>query len=455
MIRSLFDAGVDMFRLNFSHGSQEDHKRRFEAIREVERDVGRPIGIMVDLQGPKLRIGAFSDGPIELCAGSRFRLDLETVAGDRKRASLPHPEIFAALVPGTDLLLDDGKLRLEVLECGPRHAETRVTIGGKLSERKGVNVPGIVLPLSPFTAKDRLDLVFGLELGADWIALSFVQRAEDILEARALIGGRALVMAKLEKPAAIDNLDAIVALADGIMVARGDLGVELPPAQVPVIQRRIVRACRREGKPVVIATQMLESMTASPVATRAEASDVATAIYEGSDAVMLSAESASGNFPREAVAMMDSIIRGVEGDADFQMPANERHAKSRASHADAICSAMRLVAGSVCATSTVAYTRSGFTSMRAARERPAGPILSLTPLIATARQLSPVWGIHSVVVENEVTDEVSMTKLACEAALAGDFGKPGDNIVIVAGIPYGESGTTNLLRIAGLPRVSL
>src|SRR5665213_458417 len=279
MIRSLFDAGVDMFRLNFSHGSHEDHRRRFEAIRDVERDVGRPIGIMADLQGPKLRIGAFSDGPIELCSGDRFRLDLETAAGDRKRASLPHPEIFAALVPGTDLLLDDGKLRLEVLECGPGHAETRVRIGGKLSERKGVNVPRIILPLSPFTAKDRADLIFGLDLGADWVALSFVQRAEDIVEARGLIGRRALIMAKVEKPAAIDNLDAIVALADGIMVARGDPGVEMPPAQVPVIQRRIVRACRREGKPVVVATQMLESMTTSPVATRAEASDVATAIY--------------------------------------------------------------------------------------------------------------------------------------------------------------------------------
>ncbi len=456
MIRSLFDAGVDMFRLNFSHGNHEDHRRRFEAIRDVERDVGRPIGIMVDLQGPKLRVGAFSDGPIELCPGDRFRLDLEIEAGDRQRVSLPHPEIFAALVPGTDLLLDDGKLRLEVLECGPRYAETRVRIGGKLSERKGVNVPGILLPLSPFTEKDRHDLIFGLELGADWVALSFVQRAEDIVEARALIGRRALIMAKLEKPAAIDNLDAIVALSDGIMVARGDLGVEVPPAQVPVIQRRIVRACRREGKPVVVATQMLESMTTSPVATRAEASDVATAIYEGSDAVMLSAESASGNFPREAVTMMDSIIRGVESDIDFQTSFNERRAnemraKSGASHADAICCALRLVAGLVLATSTVAYTKSGFTSMRAARERPAAPILSLTPLIATARQLSPVWGIHSVVVENEITDEASMTKLACDAALAGDFGKPGDNIVIVAGIPYGESGTTNLLRIASLP----
>jgi pyruvate kinase len=455
MIRALFDAGVDMFRLNFSHGNHEDHRKRFEAIRDIERDVGRPIGIMMDLQGPKLRIGTFSIGPIELRAGDGFRLDLETVPGDRKRAPLPHPEIFAALIPGTDLLIDVGKLRLEVLECGPRYAETRVKIGGRLSERKGVNVPGVILPLSPFTEKDHCDLIFGLELGADWVALSFVQKAEDIAEARALIGLRALIMAKLEKPAAIDNLDAIVALADGIMVARGDLGVELPPAQVPIIQRRIVRACRREGKPVVVATQMLESMTASPVATRAEASDVATAVYEGSDAVMLSAESASGNFPREAVTMMDSIIRGVEGDIDFQTPVNETPGKCGVSHADAICSALRLVARLVLATATVAYTRSGFTSMRAARERPAAPILSLTPLIATARQLTPVWGIHSVVVKNEVTDEASMTKLACDAALAGDFGKPGDNIVIVAGIPFGVSGTTNLLRVVGLPEASL
>jgi pyruvate kinase len=451
MIRCLFDAGVDMFRLNFSHGTHEDHKKRFEAIRDVERDVGRPIGIMMDLQGPKLRVGTFSDGPIELRSGDRFRLDLESAPGDRKRVPLPHPEIFAALIPGTDLLLDDGKLRLEVLECGPRFAETCVKIGGRLSERKGVNVPGVILPLSPFTEKDRCDLLLGLELGADWIALSFVQRTDDITEARDLIGSRALIMAKLEKPAAIDNLDAIVALADGIMVARGDLGVELPPEDVPIIQRRIVRACHREGKPVVVATQMLESMTTSPVPTRAEASDVATAVYEGSDAVMLSAESASGSFPREAVTMMDSIIRGVEGDTDVRPRDNARQEKSRTSHADAICSALRLVAQLVSAKATIAYTRSGFTSMRAARERPVAPILSLTPLMATARQLTPVWGIHSVVVENEITDEASMTRLACDAALAGDFGKPGDNIVIIAGIPFGVSGTTNLLRIVALP----
>jgi len=453
MIRSLFDAGVDMFRLNFSHGTHEDHRKRFDAIRAVERDVGRPVGIMMDLQGPKLRVGSFVDGAIELRSGDRFRLDLDTMPGDRKRVSLPHPEIFAALTPGTDLLLDDGKLRLEVLECGPRFAETRVKIGGKLSERKGVNVSDVILPLSPLTEKDRRDLHFGLGLGVDWVALSFVQRREDIAEARALIGSRAMIMAKLEKPAAIDNLDAIVAHADGIMVARGDLGVELPPAQIPIIQRRIVRACHREGKPVVVATQMLESMTTSPVATRAEASDVATAVYEGSDAVMLSAETASGHYPREAVAMMDAIIHGVEGDVDFQRTGNERLGESGACHADAICSALRLVAQLVSATATIAYTRSGFTSMRAARERPVAPILSLTPMIGTARRLTPVWGVHSVVLEHEITDEASMTELACGAALAGGFGKSGDNIVIVAGIPFGTSGTTNLLRVAKLPKL--
>lgn len=449
MIRSLFDAGVDTFRLNFSHGTHDDHKRRFEAIRDVERAVGRPIGIMADLQGPKLRLGTFCDGPVELRTGDRFRLDLETAPGDRQRVSLPHPEIFAALIPGTSLLLDDGKIRLEVLECGPSHAETCVKVGGKLSERKGVNVPGVVLPLSPFTEKDHRDLLFGLDQGADWVALSFVQRPEDIAEARSLIGARASIMAKLEKPAAIDNLDAIVALADGVMVARGDLGVELPPSQVPVIQRRIIRTCRREGKPVVVATQMLESMTASPVPTRAEASDVATAVYEGSDAVMLSAESASGHFPLESVVMMDSIIHGVENDSRSQNAAGPSE-ELRTSHADAICSALRLVAKLISATATIAYTKSGFTSIRAARERPLAPILSLTPSIATARRLTPVWGIHSVVLENEVTDETSMTKLACDLALAEDFGRSGDNVVIIAGIPFGVSGTTNLLRVVAL-----
>ncbi|MEW6644782.1 MAG: pyruvate kinase [Pseudomonadota bacterium] len=452
MIRALFEAGVDMFRLNFSHGSHDDHRERFRIIREVERDMGRPVGILMDLQGPKLRVGKFASGPVELVRDARFRLDLDPAAGDASRVTLPHPEIFAALTVGTPLLLDDGKIRLAVESCGPEFAETRVVVGGRLSEHKGINVPSVILPMSPFTARDRRDLAFGLEMGADWVALSFVQRPEDIDEARALIGDRALVMAKMEKPAAIHNLDAIVARADGIMVARGDLGVEMPPEQVPVMQRRIVRACHSEGKPVVVATQMLESMTSAPVPTRAEASDVATAIYEGTDAVMLSAESASGQYPREAVAMMDSIIQGVEADPHYRAQADAQHEEARTTHADAICRALRHVARQISAKATVTYTSSGFTSIRAARERPVAPILSITPSVATARRLAPVWGVHSVVIGCEIESEAAMTKVACDTALAERFAAPGDSIVVTAGIPFGVAGTTNLLRIVALPR---
>ena len=301
VIRALFERGVDVFRLNFSHGTQFDHAQRLDTLRGLEKEFGRPIGVLLDLQGPKLRLGTFNGGKAQLDAGARFRLDMDPASGDASRAPLLHPEIFAALQPGTELLLDDGKLRLRVERYGTDFAETTVIVGGPISDRKGVNVPSVVLPLSPLTAKDRDDLDFGLSMGVDWVALSFVQRPEDIEEARAIIGSRAWIMAKLEKPAAIEHLDAIVALCDGIMVARGDLGVELPPEQVPEMQRLIVRACRRGGKPVVVATQRLESMIASPVPTRAEVSDVATAIYDGVDAVMLSAESASGKYPLEAV----------------------------------------------------------------------------------------------------------------------------------------------------------
>ncbi|AWN35069.1 pyruvate kinase [Methylobacterium radiodurans] len=451
-IEDLFLAGADVFRLNFSHGTEADHAERVRTIRTLESKVGRPIGILMDLQGPKLRVGTFADGAVRLEAGAAFRLDLDAALGDGRRVSLPHPEIFAALSPGTDILLDDGKLRLEVLSCGPDHAETVVRVGGPLSARKGVNVPGVVLPMSPLTARDRRHLAFGLDLGVDWVALSFVQRPEDILEARELIGDRALVMAKIEKPAAVDRLDEIVSLCDGIMVARGDLGVEMPTEEVPIVQRTIIRSCRREGKPVIVATQMLESMTASPVPTRAEASDVATAVYEGADAVMLSAESASGAYPREAVAMMDSILRRVERDPQYRVLLDGQHGAPRATLADAICCALRRTAHVINARATVSYTRSGSTSLRAARERPVAPILSLTPSIDTARRLTVAWGIHSVVVENEASDEASMTELACEAVVEEGFAEAGDNIVITAGVPFGVSGTTNLLRLATLSR---
>ncbi|MFT6590024.1 MAG: pyruvate kinase [Rhodoferax sp.] len=447
-IQALFDAGADVFRLNFSHGTHDDHKKRLDIIRAIERDVGRPIGVLLDLQGPKLRLGTFANGPVVLVEGAPFRLDLNReLPGDQTRAPMPHPEIFTALEVGTDLLVDDGRVRLRVERCGPDFAETRVIAGGAVSDRKGVNVPGVVLPLSALTTKDRADLDYGLTLGIDWIALSFVQRPEDIVEIKAIVQGRAGIVAKLEKPAAILSLEAIVAESDAIMVARGDLGVEMPPEQVPAIQKRIVRACRKAGKPVIVATQMLESMVTAPVPTRAEASDVATAIYDGADAVMLSAESASGKYPIEAVRMMDSIIAQTEADPFYREAISAAQTPRSAVPSDAIGVAVRGVADLLKVAAVVAYTSSGYSALRMARERPKAPILGLTPRQAVARQLALAWGVYPVLCD-EVMDVLEMSDWACQTAKKEGLALPGETIVISAGVPFGTSGTTNLLRIA-------
>lgn len=447
-IRALFETGADVFRFNFSHGSHEQHRERHDIVRRIEQETGRPIAILLDLQGPKLRVGRFADGPATLVAGNAFRLDLDAKPGTAKRAPLPHPEIFAALKAGTDLLLDDGKIRLRVQACGADFADTTVIAGGILSERKGVNVPEVLLPISALTAKDRADLEFGLQLGVDWVALSFVQRPEDMQELRDIVQGRAGVLAKLEKPAAIERLDAIVALSDALMVARGDLGVEMPAEQVPRIQKRIVRACRDAGKPVIVATQMLESMIGAPVPTRAEASDVATAIYDGADAVMLSAESASGQYPREAVAMMDRIIAEVERDPHYRTVIDASHSAPQPTVADAICSSLRQTASLVPVAAMVTYTRSGYTSLRAARERPVVPVVSITPELPVARRLALAWGVHSVHVEHDVRDVPGMVETGCAVARSEGFAMAGDIVVIAAGMPFGQAGTTNLLHIA-------
>lgn len=450
VIRGLFQAGADVFRMNFSHGDFESHAARFKMVRDIELEFGRPIGILADLQGPKLRIGKFVDGQVILKAGQAFRFDLEPALGDDCRANLPHPEIFAALVPGTDLLLDDGKLRVRVERCDETSADTTVIVGGRLAERKGVNVPGVILPISALTIKDRADLETALKLGADWIALSFVQRPEDIAEARALIQGRASVLAKLEKPSAIERLDEIVDVVDAIMVARGDLGVELPAENVPAIQKRIVKQCRKQGKPVIVATQMLESMIESPVPTRAEASDVATAIYDGADAVMLSAESAAGKYPIEAVQMMNRIIEGTESDTQYRQLIEASHTASESTAQDvtqAICCAMRRAAAILNAKAIVCYTSSGHTSLRAARERPNSPILSLSPHVEVTRKLALAWGVHSVHVDDP-KDVLELGSVSAAVARQQGFAEAGQPIVILAGVPFGESGTTNMLRIA-------
>ncbi|HSV29418.1 MAG TPA: pyruvate kinase [Candidatus Omnitrophota bacterium] len=450
-IEGLFIAGADVFRLNFSHGSHADHQARYDTIREIEKKVRRPIGILADLQGPKLRVGKFAAGKIKLETGAAFRLDLSDEPGTQQRAPLLHPEVFAALHAGTDLLLDDGKIRLRVEKHGLDFAETRVITGGDLSNHKGVNVPNAVLPISPLTEKDIADLEFAVDMGVDWIALSFVQRPTDVLEARRRIsekvGSRVRLLSKLEKPSAIDHLEEIIALSDAVMVARGDLGVECPPETVPILQKRIVKACRTAGKPVVVATQMLDSMVHSPSPTRAEASDVATAIYDGADAVMLSAETAAGDFPIDAVTMMDRIINRVEQDDHYRVITDASRSRPENTTRDAISAAARQVASTVNAAAVVTFTSSGSTTLRAARERPEQPIISLTADIEVARQLAIVWGAHNVQTA-EVRSFSEMVSKALMTAQREGFAKIGDRVVITAGVPFGLTGTTNILRVA-------
>jgi pyruvate kinase len=449
IITALLAAGADAFRVNMSHGTQPERAALIAAIRAVETSCGRPLTILADLQGPKLRVDRFADGSAELAAGAGFRLDLDPAPGDASRVCLPHKELFAALRPGNRLLIDDGKLVLRCIAVTATSIDCRVEVGGRISDHKGVNVPDVVVPLPALTAKDRADLSFALEQGVDWIALSFVQRPEDVAEARALIGGRAALLAKIEKPAALDRLAEILELADAVMVARGDLGVELPPERVPPAQKRIVALARAFGKPVVVATQMLESMIVSPSPTRAEVSDVATAIYDGADAVMLSAESAAGKFPVQAVAMMDAIAREVEADPGYFARVHFTDSAGGVTTADAMTAAAASISRTVAARAIVCFTVSGSTARRAARERAALPVLCLTPRLDTARRMGLVWGVHAVVTR-DVTDFEEMVEKSKRMALRTAIARGGDALVLVAGVPFSTPGTTNVVHVVRL-----
>jgi pyruvate kinase len=447
MIRKLFEAGADIFRINMSHTSHDKMRELVKTIRNVESSYGRPIGILVDLQGPKLRVGQFDNGPIQLNNGASFVLDSSKEPGDVSRVHLPHPEILAALKIGDALLIDDGKLRLIAEECSAERAVTRVVIGGKISDRKGVSLPDTDLPMSAMTNKDRADLEAACETGVDWVALSFVQRAEDVLEAKRMIRGRAAVMAKIEKPQAIDRLPDILEVSDALMVARGDLGVELPLERVPSLQKQITRMARRAGKPVVIATQMLESMITSPVPTRAEVSDVATAVYEGADAIMLSAESAAGKFPVEAVSTMNRIGEEVERDPTYRTVMTAQRPEPEATAGDAIASAARQIAETLDLSAIICWTSSGSTALRVARERPRVPVVAISPNLGTGRKLSVVWGVHCVVAE-DAHDQDDMVERAGSIAFRDGFAKSGQRVIVVAGVPLGTPGATNMVRIA-------
>jgi pyruvate kinase len=447
MIEKLFVAGVDVFRINMSHTSHSLLKELHGCIRNIESKVNRPIGILADLQGPKIRIGTFRDKEVQIKAGDKFTFDTDAAPGDGNRVHLPHPEIFASVKVGDFLLLNDGRLRVEITSVSPSRIDTVIIFGGTLSNRKGVNLPNTLLPIPALTEKDRADLEAAASIGVDWIALSFVQRPEDVSEARELIAGRAGVMAKIEKPSALLCLEDILKVSDGIMVARGDLGVELPLETVPARQKQLTRAARRAGKPVVVATQMLESMIVEPVPTRAEVSDVATAVYEGADAIMLSAESAAGAWPEKAVATMDKIAQSAEGDSFYRGIMNAQRNDPQPTTADAISTAARSISETLDVAAIVSYTESGSTAMRVARERPNVPIITLTPIPATARRLALAWGQHCVLTPN-ANDLEHMIETACQFASSEGFAEEGQRIIITVGVPLGSPGSTNMLRIA-------
>jgi pyruvate kinase len=450
MVRALALAGVDVFRVNFSHGSHADHARAIHAVRKAEDAVDRPLAVLADLQGPKLRLGEFSGGAAQLVAGQKLRLDLDKTLGDATRIGVPHPEVFAALRVGAQILLDDGKVRLRVAAHGADFADTLVEAGDQLSDHKGLNLPGLAIPIPALTKKDRADLAFALKEGVDWVALSFVQRASDMAELRRLVEGRAGVLAKIEKPAALEVLDEILDLCDAIMIARGDLGVELAPEDVPVVQKQLVRAARLRGLPVIVATQMLESMTHSPTPTRAEASDVAGAVYEGADAMMLSAESAAGDYPLESVEIMDRIITRVEKDPRW-LELMRAEFPLEDADADALVAAASRAAESASTSCLVAFTTTGQTALRMSRERPLQPTLALTPRIATARRLALAWGVEPRVVPDMVDPE-DLARVAIEQAQALGLAPPGQRVLILAGLPMGSPGAANILRIAYAPK---
>ena len=449
MLRRLLRAGADAFRINLSHGEHAGHAAVIKAIRALEKEYGRPIAILCDLQGPKLRVGTFAEGRALIPHGGRFTLDRDETPGDAHRVCLPHPELFAVLEKGQRLLINDGKIRLRVREAGADAIHCTAEVGGIISDRKGVNVPDAEVPIPALTDKDRDDLAFALEHGADWIGLSFVQRPEDLAEARRLMGGHGSLCAKIEKPQAVERLAEIIELSDGIMVARGDLGVELNPEDVPPLQKKIVNATRLSGKPVIVATQMLESMIESPAPTRAEVSDVANAVYDGADTVMLSAETAAGQWPEEAVMMMDSIARKVEQDEGYKQRVRLLQIPADPTTADALAHACMTIAETVPINAVVVFTCSGSSARRVTRERPSVPVMVLTPSVAVARRVALLWGAHAVTTRDIGSFEEMIAK-GKRMALRHGFGGKGSKLVVMAGVPFGLPGATNLLHVVTL-----
>jgi len=443
---SLIEAGANVFRINFSHGSHDEHAQRIKWVREAGEKLSMPVGVLMDLQGPKFRVGTFVNGPVNLVNGAKFTLDMDPTPGDETRVCFPHPEAIGSLGVGSQVFLDDGNLTLVITEAADDYVVTEVVVGGELGERKGVNMPGNLGKVNPLTEKDMIDMEFGLSQNVDWVALSFVQTAADVIAAKEKIAGRALLVAKIEKPSAVEQFEDIVKVTDAVMVARGDLGVEMPAHEVPGLQKMMIKMCRQYAKPVIVATQMLESMRDKPRPTRAEVSDVANAVYEGADAVMLSAETASGDFPVEAVTMMTDIIREVESDPLYHDSLDTTEPAYEPTIESAISLALKSTTQLLDISAIINYTSSGFSTLQASRERPEAPILSLSHSPETARRLSLVWGVYPLYSE-KFELQAEMVNFALAKAVEAGFSKSGDKAVITAGVPFGVPGTTNMLRI--------
>ena len=449
IIENIFTAGCDVFRLNFSHGSVETHRKNLENIRNLEKKYNHATCILADLQGPKLRVGEFKNSKEQLKQGQKFILDLSSEEGDNQRVNFPHADIYDNLTPNTTLLINDGRIRLQVIEQNKEKLVTEVLNDGIISNNKGVNIPDVILPIESLTNKDKSDLQKAIEMNVDWVALSFVQQADDIIKLKKIVDGKVLIMAKIEKPSAVKNIDEIIKVADGIMIARGDLGVEMPPEKVPIVQKNIIKRCRFFGKPVVVATQMLESMISSLVPTRAEASDVANAIYDGTDAVMLSGESAVGEYPIESVSTMNNIIENVEKDKNnFNLEINNSKTNKKIDNTDAITNAAYSIAKNADAKAIITFSVSGKTTLRMARERAPVQIIGLSPNIKTARKMQIIWGVNSCYSNKDAVNTTEMVSIACGIVKNKNLVKPDDIVIITAGVPFGNAGSTNLLRIA-------
>ncbi len=445
-IRSLAETGVDAFRLNFSHGNHDDHLKSLQNVRAAETATGKSLPAIADMQGPKIRVGVVNNNQQMLRYNEKVTLVCTDTAAEDGVLPIPHQELFDALKPGDIMMLDDGLVRLTLTESDGKSATARVDVPGKLTNKKGINIPGRRLPIAALTEKDHIDLAFALENDVDYIALSFVQTAEDVAAARKIIGSKAGIISKIEKPSALEELEGIVAMSDAVMVARGDLGVELPLEQVPIAQRRIIRHGRRAGKPVIVATQMLQSMVDSPTPTRAEASDTASAVYLGADAVMLSAESAVGLHPEATVAIMARIIEAVENDEFYWDEIYKGLGNAEANGPGAIAASARHTVDLLGCKAVLASTKTGGTAFAVSRERPRASILGITPDPAAARRISLAWGVEAVVKPDYATFE-ELTAHAREIATDHTDAKPGDTILLTAGIPMGLEGGTNLMKV--------